>query len=107
MLGWAPSPPPAVSLAEWLLIKPITRARLQQLSVGIYVVHRLVNHLRHTGPKSREYRTRFANQCFVEAQRGDKKLQAALRRTRQEFFTGRRRRAEPPMDGRLTRRRLN
>ena len=81
------------------------RVRLQQLAVGIYVCHRLVNHLRHVGTKSQEYRTRFANQCYVEALRGDRKLQAALRRARQEAFAGRRRRAGAPAGGRATRRR--
>lgn len=99
--------PDQTSLEEWMLTRPLSRLRLQQLSVTMYCAYRLINHLRHTGGRSTpEYRIRFLKQMLHEAVRGDAKLRAALHRARAaRFCTPPARRLEaPPL--RRTRRRV-
>ena len=72
--------------------------------MGLYVIHRLTNHLRHH-PEHRSdhnYQRRFLHQTCTEALRDAPRLRQALRRHRIAVYSGRRRRRpEPtaPLDG--------
>ena len=82
---------------EWLLATPLSKLRLQQLSVGLYCIYRLTNHLRHTTKHTdTEYHQRFLNQTFNEALCDAPSLRKALRRHRVAAFAGRRRRHPAP-----------
>ena len=81
--------PPNTDLREWFLTTPLSRLRLQQIAVALYVAYRTTNHLRHRGTSTAEYQKRFMNQIYVEAQRGDRRLLMALSRARQaRYATG-------------------
>ena len=86
-LGCTP-PPRDGPLDEWMLARPMSRLRLQMLSLSMYITYRLTNHLRHRGcPASPEYIKRYMNQMLTESVRDDRKLRAALGRARAAAFS--------------------
>ena len=100
------TPPSNTDLREWFLSINMSKLRLQQTAVALYVAYRTTNHLRHRGHSTLEYQHRFMNQIYVEAQRGDHRLQLALSRARQaRYVTGTTRRAGAAPARRVRRRR--
>ena len=100
------TPPSNTDLREWFLSSHMSKLRLQLTAVALYVAYRTTNHLRHRGPSTLEYQQRFMNQIYVEAQRGDHRLQLALSRARQtRYLSGAVRRAGAAPARRVRRRR--
>ena len=86
----------------------MSRLRLQQLSIAIYVTYRLTNHLRHRGGTATpDYIKRFLNQALflLEGCQGSRGRGQA--QTRKPFFSkrlkGKRPLANPPTDTRAQR----
>ena len=62
------------SMERWMFALPLTDRQLRLTAVSVYVMYRLVNHLRHNSNNDRDYQMRFMNQLLHEAVRDNGSL---------------------------------
>ena len=74
----------------WFFTTAYTNTQLRQYAIAIYILYRTVNHLRHVGRTTEEYKNHFMNQLVHEATRGDQRCRRDLGAARARAFLRRR-----------------